>query len=43
ARIYKNKGDKKNAEKYYKECIKMLKHFRMERLLKSIEEELKNV
>ncbi|MCD6277402.1 HD domain-containing protein [candidate division WOR-3 bacterium] len=43
ARIYKNKGDKKNAEKYYKECIKMLKHFRMECLLKSIEEELKNV
>ncbi|RKZ20374.1 hypothetical protein DRQ23_09180 [bacterium] len=43
ARIYKNEGDKKNAEKYYKKCIKMLKHFRMQYLLKSIEEELKKV
>ena len=43
ARIYKNEGDKKNAEKYYKKCIKVLKHFRMQYLLKSIEEELKKV
>jgi len=43
ARMCKNNGDKKNAKIYYKECIKMLKHFRIQYLLKSIEEELSRV